>query len=98
MKKERQYFIYIMTNFENGTLYTGVTNNLIRRIYEHKNKLLEGFTTKYELEKLVYYEVFDNIEYAILREKQIKGGSRKKKLDLINKFNREWEDLYETII
>lgn len=87
-----------MTNFENGTLYTGVTNNLIRRVFEHKNKLIEGFTDKYDLTKLVYYEVFDTIEYAIAREKQIKGGSRKKKLDLVNEFNKKWEDLYEKII
>ncbi len=87
-----------MTNKENGTLYTGVTADLGRRVYEHKNKLIDGFTKKYELEKLVYYEVFDNIEQAITREKQIKGGSRKKKLDLINKFNKSWEDLYENII
>jgi len=98
MRKFKQYFIYIMTNFENGTLYTGVTNNLARRIYEHKNKLVKGFTNKYDLDKLVYYEVFDSIEYAILREKQIKGGSRKKKLNLINNFNKEWKDLYEQII
>lgn len=98
MKYEKQYFIYIMTNFENGTLYTGVTNNLVRRVYEHKNKLAEGFTKKYDLDKLVYFEVFGSIEYAISREKQIKGGSRKKKLDLINKFNKEWVDLYESII
>ena len=98
MKKEKQYYIYIITNFENGTLYTGVTNDLVRRVYEHKNKLIEGFTKKYELDKLVYYEMFDSIDYAILREKQIKGGSRKKKLDLINKFNKDWNDLYETIV
>jgi putative endonuclease len=87
-----------MTNFENGTLYTGVTDNLIRRIYEHKNKLVDGFTKKYDLNKLVYYEIFDTAEIAILREKQIKGGSRKKKLELINNFNKSWEDLYENII
>lgn len=98
MRYEKQYFIYIMTNFENGTLYTGVTNNLVRRVYEHKNKLAEGFTKKYDLDKLVYFEVFGSIEYAISREKQIKSGSRKKKLDLINKFNKEWVDLYESII
>ncbi|MFA6989840.1 MAG: GIY-YIG nuclease family protein [Candidatus Gastranaerophilaceae bacterium] len=95
---EKQYYIYIMTNFENGTLYTGVTDNLIRRIYEHKNKLVDGFTKKYDLNKLVYYEIFDTAEIAILREKQIKGGSRKKKLELINNFNKSWEDLYENII
>ncbi|MFA7658919.1 MAG: GIY-YIG nuclease family protein [Candidatus Gastranaerophilaceae bacterium] len=98
MEQFKQYYIYIMTNFENGTLYTGVTNDLVRRVYEHKNKLIEGFTKKYELDKLVYFEVFGSIEYAILREKQIKGGSRKKKLNLINNFNKEWKDLYEDII
>ncbi len=87
-----------MTNIENGTLYTGVTNDLIRRTYEHKNKLIDGFTKKYELDKLVYYEIFDDIEAAIIREKQLKGGSRKRKLDLINKFNKQWVDLYEKII
>ena len=87
-----------LTNKENGTLYTGVTNNLQRRIYEHKNKLVDGFTKKYSLDKLVYYEVCESIESAILREKQLKDGSRKKKLDLINKFNKKWQDLYETII
>lgn len=87
-----------MTNFENGTLYTGVTNDLVRRVWEHKNKLVEGFTKKYELDKLVYFEVFEDVNYAISREKQIKGGSRKKKLDLINNFNKEWKDLYEDII
>ena len=97
-KQSKNYYIYIITNKKNGTLYTGVTNNLIRRIYEHKNKLVEGFSKKYLLDKLVYYEQYSTIEDAILREKQIKGGSRKKKLDLINNFNKEWNDLYEIII
>ena len=97
-KQSKNYYIYILTNKENGTLYTGVTNNLQRRIYEHKNKLVDGFTKKYSLDKLVYYEVCESIENAILREKQLKGGSRKKKLDLINNFNKKWQDLYETII
>ena len=91
----KQSYVYIMSNIENGTIYVGVTNNLIRRVYEHKNKLIDGFTKKYELDKLVYYEIFDNIETAIVREKQLKGGSRKRKLDLINRFNKKWEDLYE---
>lgn len=98
MKEEKQYYIYVMTNFENGTLYTGVTNNLVRRVYEHRNKLVEGFTKKYDLNKLVYYEIADTIDVAILREKQIKGGSRKKKLDMVNKFNKEWNDLYDSIV
>ena len=78
-------------------LYTGVTNDLKRRVYEHKGKLAEGFTKKYNVTKLVYYEVFDEIEDAILREKQIKGGSRRRKLELINSMNKEWRDLYEEL-
>lgn len=90
---DRQYCIYILTNQNNTVLYAGVTNNLPRRIYEHKTKLVEGFTKRYNLEKLVYYEVFDQIENAILREKQIKGGSRAKKVALINSMNPKWSDL-----
>ncbi len=95
--KNTQSYIYIMTNYNETTLYVGVTNNLIRRVYEHKNKLVEGFTKKYNLTKLVYYEVFENIEDAIFREKQIKAGSRQKKIDLINSINQEWNDLYDKI-
>lgn len=97
-KQSKIYCIYIMSNFENGTLYTGITNNLARRVYEHRNKMVDGFSKKYDLKKLVYYEVFDSPEQAILREKQLKGGSRIKKLKLINGFNKNWEDLYERII
>ena len=86
-----------MTNYTNTTLYVGVTNNLLRRVYEHKNKLVDGFSKKYNLTKLVYYEVFENIESAILREKQIKGGSRNKKIQLVNSINDNWEDLYDKI-
>jgi len=86
-----------MTNKRNTVLYTGVTNDLKRRVYEHKEKLVEGFTKKYNITKLVYYEVFDNIENAILREKQIKGGSRHKKIELINNMNKVWRDLYEEL-
>ncbi|OGX39109.1 MAG: excinuclease ABC subunit C [Omnitrophica WOR_2 bacterium RIFCSPHIGHO2_02_FULL_52_10] len=92
---ERQYFIYIMTNKSNTVLYTVVTNDLLRRVYEHKEKLIEGFTKKYNVIKLVYYESFHDIENAILREKQIKGGSRAKKIKLIECMNREWKDLYD---
>ena len=97
-KQSKIYYIYILTNKENGTLYTGITNELVRRVYEHKNKLIDGFTKKYSLDKLVYYEQYSSPSDAILREKQIKAGSRKKKLDLINNFNNSWKDLYETII
>ena len=91
----RQYHVYIMTNESNTVLYTGVTNNLTRRVYEHKEKLVDGFARKYKITKLVYYEVFEDIENAILREKQIKGGSRQKKIDLINTMNMGWRELYE---
>ncbi len=84
-----------MTNRKNTVLYTGVTNNLRRRVYEHKEKLVKGFTKKYNITKLVYCEVFDRIEDAIMKEKQIKGGSRQKKIDLINSMNKDWRDLYE---
>lgn len=90
--------IYILFNKQNGTLYTGVTSNLVKRIYEHKNKLADGFTKKYNVDKLGYYEIYDTIEVAIEREKQIKGGSRKQKLQLIESINPHWTDLYDTII
>jgi len=91
----KQYFIYIMTNKNNKVLYTGVTNDLKGRVYEHKEKLVDGFTKKYNVMKLVYDEVFEDPENAILREKQIKAGSRQKKLNLINTINKEWNDLYD---
>ena len=86
-----------MTNKNNTVLYTGVTNDLQRRVYEHKEKLIEGFTKKYNVVKLVYYEIFDDPENAITREKQIKAGSRQKKLDLINSMNQKWKDLYDEL-
>ena len=96
--KEKMSYIYILFNKRNGTLYTGVTSDLIKRVYEHKNKLVDGFTKTYSIDKLGYYECFDNITQAIAREKQIKGGSRKKKLELIESINPNWEDLYDKII
>ena len=94
---DRQYCVYIMTNKRNNVLYTGITNDLKRRVYEHKEKLVNGFTKKYNITKLVYYEVFEGPENAILREKQIKAGSRQKKIHLINSVNRKWLNLYEEL-
>lgn len=91
-------YVYIITNCRNTILYTGVTGNLIARTYYHKNKSVSSFSSKYNLEKLVYYEIFEDVNLAIAREKQIKAGSRKKKVNLINKFNPGWKDLYKTII
>ena len=96
--QEKKGYVYILFSKRNGTLYVGVTSNLVNRIYEHKNKLTEGFTSKYSVDKLGYYEAFDSIASAIEREKQIKGGSRKKKLALIEQMNPKWLDLYDTII
>ncbi|MDI6717270.1 MAG: GIY-YIG nuclease family protein [Actinomycetota bacterium] len=87
-----QYYVYIITN-KSGTLYVGVTNNLERRIFEHKNKLIEGFTKKYNIDQLIYYEVTDDVVSAIEREKQIKGWTRSKKIELIELFNPGWKDL-----
>ena len=89
--------IYIITNNHNTTLYTGVTRDLVSRVYQHKNKFIKGFSQKYNCNKLVYYEVHLDIYSAISREKQIKAGSRKKKIELIEKLNPEWKDLYESI-
>ena len=94
---DKQYFIYIITNKKYGVCYIGVTNNLKRRIYEHKNKLINGFSKKYNLTNLVYYEIFDSIENAILREKYLKGKKREFKIALIDKFNNSWRDLYDEI-
>ena len=94
----KEYCVYIMTNAHNTVLYTGVTNNLARRVYEHKNGLGSAFVKKYNVHKLVYYEQGTDIHATIAIEKRIKSGSRKKKIDLINKMNPEWKDLYEEII
>jgi putative endonuclease len=94
---DKNYFVYMMSNKNNTVIYTGVTNNLVRRVYEHKEKLIEGFTKKYNCSKLVWYEVHSNAYDAISREKKIKGGSRKKKIELINSMNPEWKDLYNEI-
>ena len=92
-------FIYILTNKNNTTLYVGVTSHIVQRINQHKDKIFpESFSAKYNLNKLVYYEDFQEIGDAIGREKQIKGGSRQKKLDLINSKNPEWKDLYDEVV
>ena len=87
------YYVYIITNKNNYVLYTGITNNIERRLYEHKNKLIDGFTKKYNVYKLVYYEQTSDVESAILREKQIKGWIRLRKIKLIESLNPFWEDL-----
>ena len=93
----KEYCVYLMTNAHNTVIYCGVTNNLARRVYEHKNGLGGIFTKKYNVNKLVYYEVGDNVSAALAREKQIKGGSGKKKIDLVNSINPEWKDLFDAI-
>jgi len=90
---QKEYAVYIMTNERNTVVYTGVTNNIARRVYEHKAKITKGFTKQYNISKLVYVEYFQDIDRAIAREKNIKAGSRKKKEDLITDFNPEWKDL-----
>jgi putative endonuclease len=93
----KQYYVYIMTNKWNKVLYTGVTNDLMRRVQEHGDKTFQGFTKRYNVDKLVYFEDTESIESAILREKQIKGGSRKDKIELVNSVNPEWRDLSEEL-
>ena len=94
----KQSYVYILFSKRNGTLYVGVTSNLIKRVYEHKNKFVDGFTKKYNIDKLGYYEIFRDINAAIIREKQLKSVNRKKKLDLIEINNPHWVDLYYDII
>jgi putative endonuclease len=93
--KLHNYYVYILTNANNTVLYTGVTNDLARRVFEHERKIIKGFTTKYNVDKLIYFEMFDFIDLAIKREKQIKGYSRVKKLALINALNPEWINIYQ---
>jgi putative endonuclease len=94
---EKDYYVYILASKRNGTLYIGITSDLIKRVWEHKNKVVEGFTQKYNVDKLVYYEQYQDAENAIRREKRLKKYSRKWKLDLIEKFNPNWKDLYDDI-
>jgi putative endonuclease len=92
---EKHFFVYIMTDPKHSTLYTGVTSNLTTRIYQHKEKMTPGFTSHYNVNMLVYYEECPDASSAIAREKQIKGGSRQKKINLIDGFNPQWVDLFE---
>jgi putative endonuclease len=94
MDKIHLYYVYILTTIKNSVLYTGVTNNLLRRYSEHKAGDKSGFTKKYNVNKLVFYEIYDSVEMAIAREKQIKGMSREKKINMINSFNPGWKELY----
>jgi putative endonuclease len=94
----KESYVYLLANKHNNVLYTGVTNDLIRRVYEHKNKLVAGFTKKYNVDRLAYYEVCSGVVVAIEREKQIKGWSRKKKHGLINALNPAWNHLYQSIL
>jgi len=89
------YYVYILTNVNHNVLYTGITNDLVRRYYEHKQKKIKGFTQKYNVDRLIYFEKFDFVDLAIAREKKIKGYSRAKKNALIDSFNPEWKDLYD---
>ena len=94
---KEQAYIYFMSNRYNKVLYVGITSNLIKRVWEHKNQVVDGFTKRYNLNKLVYYEIYDDIETAINREKQIKSWPRKKKIELIHFLNPHLDDLYEKL-
>lgn len=93
----KEFYVYILCNKRNGTLYTGVTSDLLKRVYEHRNNLIDGFTQKYNIHRLVWYETHESAEAAIIREKQIKKWKRVWKLELIERHNTEWNDLYENI-
>ena len=95
---DKDYYVYVLASQRNGTLYVGVTSNLIKRIWEHKNKAIEGFTQKYNVDKLVYFEQYHDPENAIKREKRLKKYDRRWKLELIEKENPEWRDLYTDLV
>jgi putative endonuclease len=97
MSIERSYWVYILASRISGTLYVGVTNNLVRRIYEHRNGLVDGFTKKYHVHRLVYFEQYSDIETAITREKRLKRWNRAWKIQLIEELNPNWDDLYPQI-
>ena len=94
----KQFYVYILASKRNGTLYTGVTSNLIQRVWQHKHSVIQGFTRKYNVKTLVYYEIHENAESALTKEKKIKRWRRAWKLDLIEDSNPEWRDLYEDIL
>lgn len=94
----KSFFVYILTNKKNGVLYIGMTNSLLRRIQQHKSKEIEGFSKRYNLTKLVYYEIIDDVRSAIVREKQMQAWKRQWKIELIEKENPEWRDLYDDIL
>jgi len=98
MNSLKQPAVYILARKRNGTLYTGVTSDLVKRVWQHKNNVTEGFTRKYSVHMLVYYELAEEMGAAIAREKQIKGGSRAKKLAMIESMNPDWRDLYDDIL
>lgn len=98
MHNKGMYYVYILATSRNGTLYIGVTNNLVKRVYEHKNDLVEGFTKQYQVHNLVYFEPYEDVKEALLREKRLKKWDRKWKIELIEKNNPDWEDLYPEII
>jgi putative endonuclease len=97
LKSSNQYYVYILTTERNTALYTGVTNDLVRRVYEHKTNVVDGFTKRYNIHKLVYYEIGEDALTTIEREKQIKSWVRQKKIAMIDKFNPDWHDLYNEI-
>ena len=94
----KQPAVYILASKRNGTLYIGVTSDLLKRIWEHKNNMIEGFTKRYNVHRLVWYELHESMEAAIIREKRLKNWKRKWKLELIESSNPKWEDLYQTIV
>ncbi len=94
---DKNYYVYILASQKNGTLYIGVTSDLRRRVYEHKNDLIPGFTQEYQVHKLIYFEIHSDVNQAILREKRLKKWKRQWKIELIEKSNPEWKDLYENL-
>ena len=94
---DKSYYVYTLASKKNGTLYIGITNDLRRRVYEHKNDLIPGFTQEYQVHKLVYFEIHSDVNQAILREKRLKKWKREWKIELIEKSNPEWIDLYESL-